>query len=99
MKRNRDNSGDEVNNTFAIGDGLSNPEGLDTGGSSSCAEDALAVGPGVALPGEGTVPALGVVEEEVQGAGPASLLVTHRHFHEHPATQWSMRLGGQEAVT
>ena len=76
-----------VNNTLAIGDGLSDPEGLDTGGSSSSAEDTLAVGAGVTLPGQGTVPALGVVEEEIQGAGPQTLLVTHPHFYEHPGLQ------------
>ena len=38
----------------------------------------------VALPRDGAVPALGVVEQEVQGVGPRSRPVVDRHFHEHP---------------
>ena len=40
---------DRNNNTFAIGNGLSNPEGLNTGGSSSGTKHALIVRSGVAL--------------------------------------------------
>jgi hypothetical protein len=39
---------------------------------------------GVALAGIGAVPALGVVEEEVQGVGAGPSPVAHAHFHEHP---------------
>ena len=52
-------------NTFSPGDGLADPEGLDIGGPR--AEHALVVGLGVALSGGGTVPALGVVQEQILG--------------------------------
>jgi len=39
---------------------------------------------GVALAGVGAVPALGVVEEEVQGVGAGPRPVAHAHLHEHP---------------
>jgi hypothetical protein len=39
---------------------------------------------GVALAGVGAVPALGVVEEEVQGVGAGPSPVAHAHLHEHP---------------
>ena len=40
---------EDGNNTLAIGYGLSNPEGLNTGGSSSGTKHALIVWSGVAL--------------------------------------------------
>ncbi len=39
---------------------------------------------GIALAGVGAVPALGVVEEQVQRVGPRTRPVAHAHLHEHP---------------
>ena len=80
---------ESYNNTFAIGYGLSNPEGLNTGGSSSGTKHALIVWSGVALSCQGTMPALRIIKQEIQGAGPGAgaSLVTNCHFHKHPAMQ------------
>ena len=67
-------------NTFSPGDGLADPEGLDIGGPR--AEHALVVGLGVALSGGGTVPALGVVQEQILGEN-SQIWQKKPCFYEH----------------